>query len=94
MAKDDGKPTSTEKGKGKATDAKDVNGTSKNAADAPKDGEVKQDGEKLGLPEEELSDEDQKLKDDLDMLVERLQVSSVDDAFYCNRQLIQKTGRR
>ncbi|KAI9668008.1 MAG: proteasome regulatory particle base subunit [Bathelium mastoideum] len=78
MAQDDGKPTSAEKGKGKASDAKDagkVNGASKDVPDAPRDGEVKKDGEKLGLPEEELNEEDQKLKDDLDMLVERLQGS-------------------
>ncbi|KAF2240051.1 26S proteasome regulatory subunit rpn-1 [Viridothelium virens] len=83
MAKDDGKPTSTEKGKGKATDAKEVNGTdgiSKDVPDAPRDGEVKKDGEKLDLPEEELSEEDQKLKDDLEMLVERLQGS--DESLY------------
>ncbi|KAL9089955.1 MAG: hypothetical protein Q9165_005484 [Trypethelium subeluteriae] len=83
MAKDDGKPTSIEKGKGKATDAKEVNGTdgiSKDVPDAPRDGEVKKDGEKLDLPEEDLSEEDQKLKDDLEMLVERLQGS--DESLY------------
>ncbi|KAI9713224.1 MAG: proteasome regulatory particle base subunit [Bogoriella megaspora] len=77
MAKDD-KPTSAEKGKGKASDANQTNGAdgiSKDVPDAPRDGEVKKDGEKLDLPEEELNEEDQKLKDDLDMLVERLQGS-------------------
>ena len=78
MAGDDGKASATEKGKAKATDAKE---TSKDATES-KDGESKKDGEKLGLPEEELSEEDQKLKDDLDMLVERLQVLSIIHSFY------------
>jgi len=56
---------SLDKGKGKVTDADD---SSKDAKQT-KDGKAGEDGI---LPKEELSEEDQKLKDDLDMLVERL----------------------
>ena len=63
MAKDEAKPQ--DKGKGKATeDVKQTNGTSEEAS-KDKDGKA---GKKPGdLPEEELSEEDQKLKDELDM---------------------------
>ncbi|KAF2103569.1 26S proteasome non-ATPase-like protein regulatory subunit 2 [Rhizodiscina lignyota] len=54
------KPTAVDKGKGKATDAVEKKEESKDA---------KENGV---LPPEELSEEDQKLKDELDMLVERL----------------------
>jgi hypothetical protein len=53
------------KGKAKATDASDAKEPKKD-----KDGKIIEE-DKVGLPEE-LSEEDQKLKDDLDMLVERL----------------------
>ncbi|WPH04593.1 Hypothetical protein R9X50_00748500 [Acrodontium crateriforme] len=69
MAKEDDKSRVQDKGKGKADDAKPENGIN-GANDATKDG--KKDGD-TGLPAtEELSEEDQKLKDELDMLVERL----------------------
>ncbi|KAK3716202.1 proteasome regulatory particle base subunit [Vermiconidia calcicola] len=55
-----------DKGKGKADDVKQVNGV--NGTKEGKDGK-KDDHD---LPPEELSEEDQKLKDELDMLVERL----------------------
>ena len=68
MAKEEEeKAKSQDKGKGKAEDSKPngVNGTK----EASKDGK-KETAD--GFPEEELSEEDQKLKDELDMLVERL----------------------
>lgn len=68
MAKEEEQAKSQDKGKGKVEDGKQVNGV--NGTNQPgKDG--KKDNE-LGLPPEELSEEDQKLKDELDMLVERL----------------------
>ena len=80
MAKEAKKPTAAEKGKGKATDeTPKPNGkeTSKDETTLPihdKDGKAKQDGEKDAAVdgEEELSDEDRQLKEDLEMLVERL----------------------
>ncbi|KAK5121469.1 proteasome regulatory particle base subunit [Meristemomyces frigidus] len=64
MAKDEPKPQ--DKGKGKAPeDTKQANGTSEPSKDGKKDDDLK-------LAPEELSDEDQKLKDELDMLAERL----------------------
>jgi len=68
MAKEEEKGTAQDKGKGKADERKQVNGTD-GAKDARKDG--KKNGD-LDSPPEELSEEDQKLKDELDMLVERL----------------------
>jgi 26S proteasome regulatory subunit N1 len=66
MAKEEEKSKTVDKGKGKAEDAKQVNGTKDvNGKDGKKDGD-------LDLPPEELNEEDQKLKDELDMLVERL----------------------
>ena len=55
------------KGKEKVTEEKP------NGAESTKDADDK-DGVKAELPPEELSEEDQKLKEELDMLVERLQV--------------------
>lgn len=64
MAKDDEtKPTAADKGKGKA-----VNGDADKAKDAKADGEDK----KVATTGEELSEEDQQLKNELDMLVERI----------------------
>ncbi|KAI5362957.1 putative armadillo-like helical, 26S proteasome non-ATPase regulatory subunit RPN1 [Septoria linicola] len=68
MAKEAEKPKAGDKGKGKAEEPKQANGVNGAKADG-KDG--KKDGD-LDLPPEELSEEDQKLKDELDMLVERL----------------------
>jgi len=65
MAKEEEKSKAQDKGKGKAEDVKASNG-----AAAPNGKDAKKDG--LDLPAEELSDEDQKLKDELEMLVERL----------------------
>ncbi|KAF2467631.1 26S proteasome non-ATPase-like protein regulatory subunit 2 [Lindgomyces ingoldianus] len=71
MAKDDEKkPTAAEKGKGKA-----ANGEAEKEAKRDKggkDGKPIQDDKKGAPPAEELSEEDQQLKSDLDMLVERL----------------------
>lgn len=69
MAKEDDKSKVQDKGKGKADDAKPENGVN-GAKEATKDG--KKDGDADLPATEELSEEDQKLKDELDMLVERL----------------------
>lgn len=68
MAKEEEKPKAQDKGKGKVEEGKQTNGVNGAKGDA-KDG--KKDGD-FDLPPEELSEEDQKLKDELDMLVERL----------------------
>lgn len=68
MAKEEEKPKAQDKGKGKAEDGKQANGVNGAKADG-KDGKKESD---YDLPPEELSEEDQKLKDELDMLVERL----------------------
>jgi 26S proteasome regulatory subunit N1 len=70
MAQDEKKPTATEKGKGKAEDVPTSTGDDKIQTD--KDGKPIQNGKVEELPEEELSEEDQQLKSDLEMLVERL----------------------
>jgi 26S proteasome regulatory subunit N1 len=72
MAQDDEKPTAAEKGKGKADDVPMSNGEKSDAAE--KDGKKEAETKKAGEPvtEEELSEEDQQLKSDLEMLVERL----------------------
>ena len=67
MAKEEEKAKSVDKGKGKADDTKQVNGV--NGTEKPSKDGKKDDHD---LPPEELSEEDQKLKDELDMLVERL----------------------
>jgi 26S proteasome regulatory subunit N1 len=74
MAQDEKKPTAAEKGKGKEEDVPMSNGDKKDQLD--KDGDAKTTG-KPGEPvaEEELSEEDQQLKTDLEMLVERLKES-------------------
>lgn len=70
MAKEEEqKSTAQDKGKGKATDSKQVNGVNGAKEEKGKDGKKDKD---LEMAEEELSEEDQKLKDELDMLVERL----------------------
>ncbi|RQM08701.1 hypothetical protein DH86_00002422 [Scytalidium sp. 3C] len=69
MAQDGVPPKSTDKGKGKATD-----GEPSKAENQSKDGEQvngKNEEAIIGAPEE-LSEEDQQLKSELDMLVERL----------------------
>lgn len=70
MAQDDKKPSSADKGKGKAEDVPMTNGDEKPKTD--KDGKPITDGKVEELPDEELSEEDQQLKTDLEMLVERL----------------------
>ncbi|EGD97642.1 26S proteasome regulatory subunit rpn-1 [Trichophyton tonsurans CBS 112818] len=70
MAKDD--LSSSSAGKGKAEDTKEING-GKNEG---KDGKPVMNGKKEEEPqEEELNEEDQQLKNELEMLVERLQES-------------------
>ncbi|KIW87960.1 uncharacterized protein Z519_11545 [Cladophialophora bantiana CBS 173.52] len=67
MAQDEKKPTAAEKGKGKAEDVPMSNG------DATEHGDKKKADGKPDEPAiEELSEEDQQLKSDLEMLVERL----------------------
>lgn len=68
MAQEEDKSKSTDKGKGKVEDAKQTNGVN-GTQEATKDG--KKDAIS-GLGTEELSAEDQKIKDELDMLVERV----------------------
>lgn len=81
MAKEAEKPKAVDnKGKGKAEDGKQSKNVKGAAAKDGKDGkDVKKDGD-LDLPPEELSEEDQKLKDELDMLVERL--TEADSSLY------------
>ena len=66
MAKDEQKSTAPDKGKGKAVDTKPTNGASEK--DAAKNGKK----DEKDTQTEDLNEEDQKLKDELDMLVERL----------------------
>ncbi|KIV87400.1 hypothetical protein PV11_02949 [Exophiala sideris] len=70
MAQDEKKPTAAEKGKGKAEDVPMANGDK----DAPTDklDDKKVDGKADAPAEDELSEEDQQLKNELEMLVERL----------------------
>ncbi|MCJ1298430.1 proteasome regulatory particle base subunit [Hypocenomyce scalaris] len=74
MAKENGEPTAAEKGKGKAVDEKSVNGDKKAGnVKTDKDGLPILNGKKGEDPkEEELNEEDQNLKTELEMLVERL----------------------
>ncbi|KAK5165094.1 proteasome regulatory particle base subunit [Saxophila tyrrhenica] len=73
MAKEEEKSKTQDKGKGKVDDAKQVNGVNGTAEKDGKDGKDGKDSKKDGdLEPEELNEEDQKLKDELDMLVERL----------------------
>lgn len=68
----------SDKGKGKAKAADGENASKEPERD--KDGKIVKDGLAAELPKEELSEEDQKLKDELDMLVERL--SESDSSLY------------
>jgi len=70
MAQDEKKATAAEKGKGKAEDAPVINGDTGSKTD--KDGKHLADGKADEHGEEELSEEDQQLKSELEMLVERL----------------------
>jgi 26S proteasome regulatory subunit N1 len=69
MAKNEEKPTPVDKGKGKAIDGAEAS----KELEKGKNGKIIKDGQKGVLPTEELSEEDQQLKSELDMLVERLQ---------------------
>lgn len=69
MAKNEEKPTPVDKGKGKAIDGAEAS----KELEKDKNGKIIKDGQKGVLPTEELSEEDQQLKSELDMLVERLQ---------------------
>ena len=70
MAQDEKKPTAAEKGKGKAEDVPMANGDDKPHTD--KDGKPITNGKAPEPAQEDLSEEDQQLKSDLEMLVERL----------------------
>lgn len=71
MAAGDDKPTAAEKGKAKAPQIDGVDGVDgKKEPKKDKDGKIIEERK-----EEELSEEDQQLKNELDMLVERLQES-------------------
>ncbi|KAK2766933.1 proteasome regulatory particle base subunit [Arachnomyces sp. PD_36] len=70
MAKEDERPTAAEKGKGKADDSRELNGDKKDTKDKKPAANGKKDEEPQ---EEELNEEDQQLKNELEMLVERLQ---------------------
>ena len=73
MAKDEKKPSSAEKGKARS-DESQVNGEKQDPPTSK--GEIAKsetNGKNGAVPEEELSEEDQQLKNDLEMLVERLQ---------------------
>ena len=72
MAQDDKTPSAADKGKGKAEDTPMANGDDKLKTD--KDGKPITNGKIEELPAEDLSEEDQQLKSDLEMLVERLRV--------------------
>ena len=72
MAKDQKTPTAAEKGKGKAEEPTETQGDKKKA-DAPMEGETKVNGKENEKANEDLSEEDQQLKGELEMLVERLQ---------------------
>lgn len=73
MAKDGKKPTAADKGKAKADDKTQTNGE-KSLPIHDKDGKPKENGEKEEtiVGDDELSEEDRQLKEDLEMLVERL----------------------
>ncbi|KPI36073.1 26S proteasome regulatory subunit rpn-1 [Cyphellophora attinorum] len=70
MAQDEKKLSAAEKGKGKADDVPVANGDGKPHTD--KDGKPIQNGKVTEVPDDDLSEEDQQLKSDLEMLVERL----------------------
>ncbi|KIW36798.1 uncharacterized protein PV06_10920 [Exophiala oligosperma] len=70
MAQEEKKPTAAEKGKGKAEDVSMSNGEKDAHADTKDPKEA--DGKTDAPAEEELSEEDQHLKSELEMLVERL----------------------
>ncbi|KAL1990812.1 hypothetical protein VTN49DRAFT_5815 [Thermomyces lanuginosus] len=73
MAKEGERPTgAAEKGKGKVEDARELNGPRKNAKDDKAPANGKKNDKKDEPQEEELSEEDQNLKNELEMLVERL----------------------
>ncbi|KAL9102955.1 MAG: hypothetical protein Q9163_001942 [Psora crenata] len=74
MTQDDGTPSAAEKGKGKAEEPKPRDGRKKDEFKKDKDGKPPLNGAKADEPEEEeLSEEDQNLKNELEMLVSRLQ---------------------
>lgn len=73
MAQDEKKPTAAEKGKGKADDVPQANGEkSDEKIKLDKDGKPIANGKDEIPAEEELTEEDQQLKSELEMLVERL----------------------
>ncbi|KAL9005819.1 MAG: hypothetical protein Q9188_001437 [Gyalolechia gomerana] len=76
MAKENGEPTAAEKGKGKAVEKDIPEGKKSDESSKDKDGKPMVNGKKGDEPqEEELSEEDQQLKSELEMLVSRLKES-------------------
>ncbi|KAL8928067.1 MAG: hypothetical protein Q9172_001054 [Xanthocarpia lactea] len=73
MTKENGEPTAAEKGKGKMVDKETHESKKHEEANKDKDGKPTVNGKKGDEPqEEELSEEDQQLKSELEMLVSRL----------------------
>ncbi|KAL8888823.1 MAG: hypothetical protein Q9215_003814 [Flavoplaca cf. flavocitrina] len=73
MAKQNGEPTAAEKGKGKLVDNETPEGKKQEDGHKDKDGKPTVNGKKGDEPDdEELSEEDQQLKSELEMLVSRL----------------------
>ncbi|KAL8657574.1 MAG: hypothetical protein Q9226_001784 [Calogaya cf. arnoldii] len=73
MTKQNGEPTAAEKGKGKMVDNEAPDGKKQEDGNKDKDGKPIINGKKGDEPEEEeLSEEDQQLKSELEMLVSRL----------------------
>jgi 26S proteasome regulatory subunit N1 len=72
MAKDGERSTAANKGKGKVDDARELNGEKKDGKDEKQIAANKKDSNEEDFQQEELSEEDQQLKNELEMLVERL----------------------
>ncbi|KAL8693705.1 MAG: hypothetical protein Q9218_001506 [Villophora microphyllina] len=78
MAKENGEPTAAEKGKGKMVEKDAPDGKKSDEVMKDKDGKPMVNGKKGDEPqEEELSEEDQNLKNELEMLVSRLKESDI-----------------
>ncbi|MCJ1353422.1 MAG: proteasome regulatory particle base subunit [Icmadophila ericetorum] len=78
MAKENGEPTAAEKGKGKMKEDIKQNGEKAEEIKKDKDGKPIVNGKKgEESKDEELSEEDQQLKSELEMLVERLKVKTL-----------------
>lgn len=75
MAKEGQRSAAADKGKGKVDDVRELNGQKKDAKDDKSAKPGKKEDQDDELPEEELNEEDQALKNELEMLVERLKES-------------------